>query len=188
MASPVSCPSSAAVGRQQAAPIVFWERRKRENERGPLCFCRCLSLFCSLCSLFLSRSYCSLSLSLPPSPSLLIRSDVSLDITGTHWQRQRDREKKTRSLERAPPRESTKRESDDRSNGFSSFFLLLSLNFCSLLNNEPLQPSATTMLSISLTHPKNAATATSVLLPFDREQIAVSSGRRQRPSASTTET
>lgn len=137
MASPVSCPSSAAVGRQQAAPIVFWERRKRENERGPLCFCRCLSLFCSLCSLFLSRSYCSLSLSLPPSPPLLIRSDVSLDITGTHWQRQRDREKKTRSLERAPPRESTKRASDDRSIGFSSFFYCCLSTFAPFSTTNP---------------------------------------------------
>ena len=47
-----------------------------------------------------------------------------------------------------------------------------------------------TMLSMSLTAPKNAATATSVLLcPFSfRAEIEVSSGTVERLSASTTET
>jgi len=131
---PVVSRGGAAAGR---AHRVLGKEKERERERALVLLPLPLPFLFSLFSLSLSELLLSLSLSLPPSPPLLIRSDVSLDITGTHWQRQRDREKKTRSLERAPPRESTKRESDDRSIGFSSFFYCCLSTFAPFSTTNP---------------------------------------------------
>ena len=140
----------------------------------------CLFKSCCCC--------CPLFSLVSPSPLFLqMRRWMSQGHTGRGGARRKEEKPEESPPQRHREREGGATTSDCLFFLFFSFFFFTFPFFTQTQKKTLPTFHATTMLSMSLTAPKNAATATSVLLPF-RAEIGVPSETAERLSASTTET